>query len=141
MHTFFCLYTAPPPRASATCAKDYCTVTNHLVSDGLLFSMKPLLASSVALAFLSCVCGSWLDGNVGVDRYGGNLPDQNFTMNMTAQPKDCALLCRANVKCLAWVYAKPDCGAATHPLCLQKAVSNNSQSRNPCVVREKFRAG
>jgi len=97
-------------------------------------SMKLFLTSGVVLALLSCVCGSWLDGNVGVDRYGGNLPDQNFTMNMTALPKDCALLCHANAKCLAWVYVKANCGAATNPLCLQKGVANNSQSWNPCVV-------
>ena len=99
--------------------------------------MKQFLTPGVLLlallALLAPIQGDWLDGNDGVDRYGGNLPGTPTSMNSSSQPRDCALRCRSNPACKAWVFVKGNCGSSKDPMCQQKGAIN-PQSRNPCVV-------
>ena len=84
------------------------------------------------LCLLSCVTCSWLDGDDGVDRPGGNLPEMAI-LNRTLSASACAQLCERNPLCLAWAYSKADCGGETSPHCNLKATVSE-QAYNPCKV-------
>ena len=95
--------------------------------------MKLLLV----LLFLSvciAVCkADWQDGNDGVDRLGGDLPNMPISLKTGSAPKDCAQLCYSSSQCKAWAFCKPNCGGSTGPQCYLK-VNVTQQSLNPCRV-------
>ena len=90
----------------------------------LLFALLAASASS-----------DWLNGDDGVDRAYGDLPDMPIGLNSSEQASDCAKLCLASNQCVAWVYSKPSCGGgSSQPQCYLKA-KVMAQSYNPCRVR------
>ena len=77
---------------------------------------------------------AWEDGNDGVDRTDGDLPNMPILMKTGSAPKDCAQLCYSSSQCKAWVYHKPNCnGSSTDPQCCLKG-SVTQQSANICRV-------
>ena len=90
-------------------------------------------AALLSLLLAASVAGSWLDGDDGVDRAYGDLPNMPIEMNSSALPSDCAKLCEGESKCVAWVYSKPNCSSNKSPLCYLKA-EVMPQSANPCRV-------
>ena len=91
-------------------------------------------AAFLSLLLTASVAGSWLDGDDGVDRAYGDLPNMPIEMNSSALPSDCAKLCEGESKCVAWAYCKPNCSSNKTPLCYQKA-EVMPQTANPCRVR------
>ena len=91
----------------------------------------------LAVLFLSifiAVCkADWQDGNDGVDRMNGDLPNMPISLKTGSAPKDCAQLCYSSSQCKAWSYCKPNCNGSTAPQCYLKA-SVTQQSANPCRV-------
>ena len=90
-------------------------------------------AALLSLLLAASVAGSWLDGDDGVDRAYGDLPNMPIEMNSSASPSDCAKLCEGESKCVAWAYSKPNCSSNKSPLCYLKA-EVMPQSANPCRV-------
>ena len=90
------------------------------------------------LCLLSCVTCSWLNGDDGVDRPGGNLPGMPI-LSRTQSASACAQLCERTPLCLAWAYSKADCGRETSPHCNLKATVSE-QTYNPCIVSLAGRA-
>lgn len=100
-------------------------------------AMKGMAASLCLLALLCVlVAGKWQDGNDGVDRSGGDLPESPYTLNTTAVPEDCASMCWVREQCVAWSYGKPACDNIHQivPLCWLKS-NVPPQSLNKCRVR------
>ena len=96
----------------------------------------------LVLFFLSvCIAiskSAWEDGNDGVDRTDGDLPNMPISMKTGSAPKDCAQLCYSSSQCKAWVYCKPNCsGSSTGPQCYLKG-SVTQQSANKCRVWKLF---
>ena len=89
----------------------------------------------LAICLSSC-SADWADGNDGIDRMNGDLPNMPIQMKTGAAPKDCAQLCYASGQCKAWAYAKPSCNGSTSttPQCSLKD-QVTQQSVNPCRVR------
>jgi len=92
-----------------------------------------LYPALLSLLLAAAAAGSWLDGDDGVDRVSGDLPNMPMKMNSSASPSDCAKLCEAESKCVAWVYSKPSCKGMSYPLCYLKE-AEMQQSYNPCRV-------
>ena len=97
------------------------------------------VAAAVAL-LLVAVCLSpsladWADGNDGIDRMDGDLPNMPIWLKKDGAPKDCAQLCYASGQCKAWAYAKAYCNDTnvTTPRCFLKE-QVTPQSVNPCRV-------
>ena len=92
-----------------------------------------VVALCLAVA-LSCATGSWLDGDEGVDRAYGDLPNMPIALNRSQPPSVCAQLCQNHAPCQAWAYCKEDCGGTVAPpQCYLKATIPK-QSLNPCRV-------
>ena len=103
-------------------------------------STRPVMYALVgSLCLLSCVTCSWLDGDDGVDRPEGNLPDMPIFLNRTQPASTCAQLCKRNPHCLAWAYSKADCEREASPHCNLKATIPK-QAYNPCRVSLTGRA-
>lgn len=95
--------------------------------NGRLCTFLVVLSAGVA-------AGSWLDGDDGVDRPYGDLPNMPITdMSCSAVASDCAALCAGDSQCVAWAFRKPDCSAGENPLCYLKG-KLMEQSYNPAVV-------
>ena len=92
--------------------------------------MKLLVVLSACIAFCNA---DWQDGNDGVDRLGGDLPNMPISLKSGPAPKDCAQLCYSSSQCKAWVFSKPNCSASPGPQCFLKATVTQ-QSVNPCRV-------
>lgn len=91
----------------------------------------PLAAIALALVAVGGVSCSWQNGDDGVDRSGGDLP--NMPVNSVAGPSDCAAMCDKNSDCVAWAYGKSSCEGSTSTSCwLKNAVM--PQSLNSCRV-------
>ena len=94
----------------------------------------------MAAVFFSPSSADWADGNDGIDRMNGDLPDMPIQMKAGAAPKDCAQLCYASGQCKAWAYAKPKASCnetnLTTPQCFLKE-QVTKQSVNPCRVSRK----
>lgn len=99
----------------------------------VLVNMEVFLCLCICLGLLATGRADWEDGNDGVDRPYGDLPNQPTTMDASAQPKDCAALCKANSACKAWAYIKANCQGPKVPLCYLKATIN-PQKRDTCIV-------
>lgn len=74
-----------------------------------------------------------MDGDDGVDRPFGDLPDMPIVLNHTQPVSVCARLCLNNSQCASWAYSKAGCGDSTTPYCYLKGVIPK-QSYNPCRV-------
>lgn len=119
---------APPPKGRAR-PKVACSFLGCAKSMGCWW-----FAATLSLLLAASVAGSWLDGDDGVDRAYGDLPNMPIEMNSSALPSDCAKLCEGESKCVAWAYCKPNCSSNKTPLCYQKA-EVMPQTANPCRVR------
>lgn len=95
--------------------------------------MKVILYLCACFGLLTSVVADWEDGNDGVDRPNGDLPNQPIVLEASAQPKDCAGLCKANDACKAWAYLKANCEKPKVPWCYLKATIT-PQRRNTCIV-------
>lgn len=95
--------------------------------------MRELLLLVLAI-YLSPCHGDWADGNDGVDRMNGDLPNMPIPLKSGAAPKDCAQLCYTGNQCKAWAFAKPNCnGSSATPQCFLKS-QVTQQSADPCRV-------
>lgn len=75
-----------------------------------------------------------MDGDDGVDRPFGDLPDMPIVLNHTQPVSVCARLCQNNSQCASWAYSKAGCGGdGTTPYCYLKG-DIPEQSYNPCRV-------
>ena len=84
---------------------------------------------------LTVAASSWIDGNDGVDRPGGDLADMPIFLKSTQLASVCAQLCQNNSQCVAWSYSKADCKET--PYCnLKSKVSQ--QTYDPCKVCSYF---
>lgn len=96
--------------------------------------MLRVLLLTLLIASVSC---DWLDGDDGVDRAYGDLPNMPISLNASAQPSACGQLCQASDQCVAWAYCKPQCGGGSKvPECYLKE-KLMAQSYNPCRVRSE----
>ncbi len=101
--------------------------------DTPLFAVMMLRSLFLILLAASASC-LWLDGDDGVDRRNGDLPNMPVALNLSAQPSDCGRLCLATHQCVAWAYGKPQCsGAGQQPMCWLKGAVT-TQSYNLCRV-------
>lgn len=84
-----------------------------------------------------CLIGSsradWLDGDVGVDRPNGDLPNMPIPFKSNQNASDCAKMCMGNVECMAWAYCIPNCGGSEAASCYLKQ-NLTTQAANPCRV-------
>lgn len=87
----------------------------------------------ILLYFIGHCSADWLDGDVGVDRRNGDLPNMPIPFNSTQNASDCAKMCIATDDCVAWAYCIPNCGGATAASCYLKK-SLMPQTANPCRV-------
>ena len=86
------------------------------------------------LSVFTAVCkADWQDGNDGVDRTNGDLPNMPISLKSGSAPKDCAQMCYSSSQCKAWVFTKPNCSGSTGPQCSLKATVTQ-QSSNTCRV-------
>lgn len=92
-----------------------------------------VLVVVLALSYVAVCSADWQDGNEGVDRMNGDLPDMPIQLKTGATSKDCAQFCYSSAQCKAWVFCKPNCGGSTAPQCYLKA-EVTQQSANPCRV-------
>ena len=88
--------------------------------------------------FLVCllaalVSADWMDGDDGVDRKNGDLPNMPIQLQSGAAPRDCAKLCIDSAECKGWAFCKENCSGTTAPQCYLKA-KLLSQSYDPCRV-------
>ena len=74
--------------------------------------------------------GSWLDGNAGVDRPGGDMEDMPVFLESA---QDCGRLCWNNSRCAAWSFGAAGCRGTVFSSCSLKA-RVTKQSYNPCTV-------
>ena len=93
------------------------------------------ICCSLWLAFVLCNCpeaakDSWLDGNVGVDRPGGNLPGMPVLLD---RARDCGSLCWSHSGCMAWSFSNAGCSDGGSS-CYLKAIVME-QSFNACMVK------
>lgn len=98
--------------------------------------MAVALGGVVVLCFITGLSGAaalWMDGDDGVDRPYGDLPDMPIVLNVTQPVHACARLCQNDLQCMSWAFSKPDCGGETTPYCYLKDVIPE-QSYNPCRV-------
>ena len=97
--------------------------------------MDSLLCGFLLVLCAGVAAGSWLDGDDGVDRPYGDLPDMPITnMSCSAVARDCATLCAGCRQCVAWAFRKPDCSSRVTPLCYLKGTLME-QSYNSDIVR------
>ena len=92
-----------------------------------------MLLTTVFLALVTVhgVRCSWRDGDNGVDRVGGDLP--NMPIRSVGSPGDCADACGKNSDCVAWAFGTSGCGGLNTTACwLKNAVM--PQSLDPCRV-------
>lgn len=102
--------------------------------------MKVTVAVTIISLFFIGSCGAdWLDGDVGVDRPNGDLPNMPILFNSTQNAFDCAKMCLANVDCVAWAYCVPNCGGGEAASCYLKQ-NMTSQAANPCRVRRYLKS-
>lgn len=102
----------------------------------------PMAAFCSVLCFitvLSSAAASWMDGDDGVDRPFGDLPDMPIVLNHTQPVSACARLCQNNSQCASWAYSKAGCGDSTTPYCYLKGAIPD-QSYNPCRVGKRNRS-
>jgi len=92
-----------------------------------------VIASGIILFLSACINADWLDGDIGVDRRNGDLPNMPIPFNSSQTPADCAKMCINNTDCLAWAYCIPNCGGHKQPSCYLKG-NVTTQSSNPCRV-------
>ena len=78
--------------------------------------------------------GSWLDGDFGVDRPGGDLPGMPVSLDPGQSATDCGSLCWSHSHCMAWSFSSAGCSGTDVSLCSLKA-RVTEQSYNPCTVR------
>ena len=99
--------------------------------------MKSLLLLVLVIYFSPCR-GDWADGNDGVDRADGDLPNMPIHLKAgAASPKDCAQLCYSSDQCKAWAFVKPNCsGTPATPMCYLKA-QVTQQRADPCRVSRR----
>lgn len=81
-------------------------------------------------------CG-WDDGNVGVDRPGGDFPGMPVPLNTSDDHVHaCAQLCQKTTGCVAWAFNQPFCSSSNStqpPECYLKS-SVPSQKLDLCRV-------
>jgi hypothetical protein len=77
--------------------------------------------------------GSWLDGDFGVDRPGGDLPGMPVSLDPGQSATDCGSLCWSHSHCMAWSFSSAGCSGTDVSLCSLKA-RVTEQSYNPCTV-------
>ena len=92
-----------------------------------------VILAIVSLHFIGSCSADWLDGDVGVDRPNGDLPNMPISFNSTQKATDCAKMCMANSKCVAWAYCVPNCGGSKAASCYLKQ-NLMPQTANPCRV-------
>ena len=97
-----------------------------------------VMTNIIRLCFLFAVSlkvteSVWEDGDSGVDRPNGDLPNMPIALDASDPPSKCALLCHNADKCEAWAYCVPNCGGQRGPVCYLKS-SVTVQSLNPCRV-------
>jgi len=91
-------------------------------------------ASLITLFLASCIRADWLDGDIGVDRPNGDLPNMPIPFEAKQTAADCAKICMNKTDCLAWAYCTPNCGRDKQPSCYLKG-NVTTQTPNPCRVR------
>ena len=92
----------------------------------------------LVLIFFVVICSAdWQDGNDGVDRLNGDLPNMPISLKADANPRKCSQLCYASNQCRAWVFNKPNCNGSVAAQCHLKA-EVTQQSTNPCKVLLKL---
>lgn len=85
----------------------------------------------LALATVGGVRCSWRDGDNGVDRRGGDLP--NMPISSVGSPGDCSDACDKNSGCVAWAFGTSGCGGSNSTACwLKNALM--PQSLDSCRV-------
>lgn len=75
----------------------------------------------------------WMDGDDGIDRRNGDLPNMPINLKSGAAPRDCAQLCVASAECKGWAFCKENCSGSTTPQCFLKA-QLQPQSYDSCRV-------
>lgn len=91
-----------------------------------------------SLLLIGIVQCDWNDGNVGVDRPGGNFPGMPVPLNTSDDNHvhACAELCQKTTGCVAWAFNQPFCSSSNStqpPECYLKS-SKTSQQLDPCRV-------
>lgn len=92
-----------------------------------------VFAGIISLCLFGSCSADWLDGDVGVDRPNGDLPNMPIPFNSTEKASDCAKMCVAKDECVAWAYCIPNCGGSQTASCYLKQ-NVTSQTANPCRV-------
>lgn len=92
-----------------------------------------IILAIVSLYFTGSCSADWLDGDAGVDRPNGDLPNMPISFNSTQNASDCAKMCLANANCVAWAYCVPNCGGSGAASCYLKQ-NLMPQTANPCRV-------
>ena len=89
----------------------------------------------LAVAVLAFEAGaSWQDGDDGVDRPNGDLPDMPIQLNASQPASVCAQLCQKEAQCVAWAYCKADCGGSTSSSQCYLKSTLTQQTYNSCRV-------
>lgn len=95
--------------------------------------IRAVIIAIISLYFIGCCNADWLDGDVGVDRPYGDLPNMPIAFNSTQNASDCAKMCMSKTDCVAWAYCIPNCGGSEAASCYLKQ-KVMSQTANPCRV-------
>ena len=96
--------------------------------------MDGRLCTFLLVLCVGAAADGWLDGDDGVDRPNGDLPNMPITnMSCSTAASACAALCADSSRCVAWAFRKPNCSSRVNPLCYLKG-ELMKQSYNSDIV-------